>query len=539
MATPGLVRNVYWASAREALGVNTFVLTMDDSLASNCLILNFSAVTGAAVSSITDNQGNTWTLVTSRDSGVGGITTFLYYAAGAAAGTNKITIVFTAGQTDFHAELSEFYNIKTTVPAIDGSIASMGTAPTVSSGTFATTINGNLIYACAMNLTEGSSTFGVGSAPTAIAAGSGYTLLAADLRLCGMSEYQIQTTSSGTTSASFTVTQPVNDDHNIIVVAFQSAAAGTAPPAGIRIVHEYHLEVNIAARIFAFPCTGNLLVLAVDDANNDTNGNIVTSVTSSPSNTWTKVAPLSNNPQLFYVANASTATTLTGTINNNTPAHTTMARLYDISGAATSPHDVDATANGTVAAATTTTQARVAGDTTVTIAAAAGIANNDFLMWELEIVKVTAGGGTTTLTILRAQRGTTAASHASGTNLIQTNLTSAPSITPTTANGLVFGIIAFGVGPIDGTVGAAFVCDNAPYQGETDAGKMNNGDAWSHTYNSAASAQSFGYQLKNGSSLTTWFALAVAFKAAAVTIVDDSDFKIPMVAPRDDTVSVW
>lgn len=73
--------------------------------------------------------------------------------------------------------------------------------------------------------------------------------------------------------------------------------------------------------------------------------------------------------------------------------------------------------NATAPIETTTTQSRVAGDTTVTVTSGTGFVNNDFVQWESEIVQVTSGGGTGTLTILRAQKGTSAASHASGTTL--------------------------------------------------------------------------------------------------------------------------
>jgi hypothetical protein len=45
------------------------------------------------------------------------------------------------------------------------------------------------------------------------------------------------------------------------------------------------------------------------------------------------------------------------------------------------------------------------------------IVNNDYVQWEQEIIQVTSGGGTTTLTVVRAQKGTSAASHANGTTL--------------------------------------------------------------------------------------------------------------------------
>jgi hypothetical protein len=53
-----------------------------------------------------------------------------------------------------------------------------------------------------------------------------------------------------------------------------------------------------------------------------------------------------------------------------------------------------------------------AGSGTVIVASGAGITNNDYIQIDSEIMEVTGGGGTTSLTITRAQDGTAAASHA-------------------------------------------------------------------------------------------------------------------------------
>jgi hypothetical protein len=70
---------------------------------------------------------------------------------------------------------------------------------------------------------------------------------------------------------------------------------------------------------------------------------------------------------------------------------------------------------GVVANTTINESAGISGTSgTVTVASGTGIANNDYIQIGAEIMKVTAGGGTTNLTITRAQDGTTAASHANG-----------------------------------------------------------------------------------------------------------------------------
>lgn len=110
---------------------------------------------------------------------------------------------------------------------------------------------------------------------------------------------------------------------------------------------------------------------------------------------------------------AATATQVTTSVTNDT---TQLVKTFTFTGsfAVTEEGIVD---NTTAPTQTTTTQSRIAGDTTVTVTSGTGIANNDYLQWETEIVQVTSGGGTGTLTISRGQKGTTAASHASGTTL--------------------------------------------------------------------------------------------------------------------------
>lgn len=114
---------------------------------------------------------------------------------------------------------------------------------------------------------------------------------------------------------------------------------------------------------------------------------------------------------------AATATQVTTTITNDT---TQLVKTFSFTGsfAVTEEGIVDSATAPTV---TTTTQSRINTDTTVTVASGTGITNNDYLQWDNEIVQVTSGGGTTTLTISRGQKGTTAASHSSGVGLVDIN----------------------------------------------------------------------------------------------------------------------
>jgi len=65
--------------------------------------------------------------------------------------------------------------------------------------------------------------------------------------------------------------------------------------------------------------------------------------------------------------------------------------------------------------ATTITANMTAAQTTATVASGTGEANTDYLQIDSEIIRITAGGGTTNLTVIaRGQLGTTAATHTSG-----------------------------------------------------------------------------------------------------------------------------
>ncbi len=73
------------------------------------------------------------------------------------------------------------------------------------------------------------------------------------------------------------------------------------------------------------------------------------------------------------------------------------------------------------AAITTTTQ------TSISVTSGTGLNNNDYIKIDSEIMKITAGGGTTTLTVLRGQLNTTAATHSSGAAVNDTCGTSGAS----------------------------------------------------------------------------------------------------------------
>jgi hypothetical protein len=118
-------------------------------------------------------------------------------------------------------------------------------------------------------------------------------------------------------------------------MALKPGAAGTPPPAGIRIVHVYHVRYRTGAAL-QFPSTGNLLV-AMASVGTDTSA--VSGMTTDLANLWIKttVPQASTEAQIWYAANALTGPNLRITPTVSLPSVSMV--FYDIAGAAASPYD--------------------------------------------------------------------------------------------------------------------------------------------------------------------------------------------------------
>jgi hypothetical protein len=113
---------------------------------------------------------------------------------------------------------------------------------------------------------------------------------------------------------------------------------------------------------------------------------------------------------------AATASQVTTTITNDTAQLTKTFTLSSGTLGVTEAGIFDSSSGPTV----TTLSAAISSTsaTSASVTSGTGIANNDFLQIDNEIVQVTAGGGTTALTISRGQKGTTAATHSSGAGVV-------------------------------------------------------------------------------------------------------------------------
>ena len=319
MGTPGFVQHVSFQSNENFENGNAFVYNLPNAvLSGNCVIVSLTfAYSASRTVAITDNNGgNTWTQLATVNNTGQGLTSRTYASFNTAAGTSQITVTFDAALQGVQANISEFYNIAIS-NATDGShtASSVATSGSIASGSFNTTVNGDLIYQFGANTTFGTQ---LADHPTNFTPGSGFAPLVMDHSEGTFIQWQAQS-SFGATNPGFISSDGGGGTYNSITVALKSASAGTAPSAtAIRIANIFHTRIstyplanNSSANFTAqFPTTGNLFVLstAYDELQEKVN-----SVSDSINGSWNVVTG-TGVPQFAYKQNA-TPGALTLTVN--------------------------------------------------------------------------------------------------------------------------------------------------------------------------------------------------------------------------------
>jgi hypothetical protein len=336
----------------------------------------------------------------------------------------------------FQYDFGEWRNIATVSPVSGSRGASGLLGPTVSAGSFTPANNdssgGNLV----LYYVHTDDDPGSGNSATSVVAGSGFTLLDADIawgkdtNSYHASAYQVQTTAAPVNPSMTVTTTPGSEHFVVLAIALKAAAAGTAPAPGIRIVKLHHFtnEVPPSDWSIQFPTTGSNLVVAVTvNAPGAFNGNI-TSVTDNHGNTYRKTEPADDQPQWWVAEGATTASDTKLRFLLNSGSAGMSMRIFEITGAAPV---------GAV-------------DTAVGIS---GVPCSNL-----------------------------------------TSISGFPSITPASANGLTLAEMTLGNGPglsVTSPAGALF--DLVTYAGEIDRDTMENADALAHIYNATTATQSFAW----------------------------------------------
>jgi len=464
-STPTLVQHVSSSTNPVGVGIsgNAFKFTLPNQVgAGNCLILGISYDwTSTRTVRISDDNANAWPASPAATTTDGSdLVSSIFVLPNANAGVTTITVSFNEDAHPFQYTISEFYNVATVSPVNGSSARSTTVSPDLTTGSFTPAANndadgGNLIWSYFCD--HGG---GTGNWTTTFAAGTGFTLLDADIGwheqgLPHASQYVVQAKQAAINPGMTATMTAGNDTYNALSVALKAAPAGTAPPAGIRIVRISHFtnETPPAVWDLQFPSTGNLIVLVTSERSNHD----ITSIRDTQGNTYLLEEPDDTEPQVWYVPNASPHPDLKLTINFTGQVVGTSVAMYDIAGADPSPLD------GAVG-----------------------------------VISAADNGGA--------------------------NLSNTPSITPVslglTIAVLTLGQGPSSGLDIGAPAGAVF--DVVTYAGETDLDTMVNADGKAHLYNTDLTPENWNWIISNGGQTTGFAATAVHFKAAATTTTAES-----------------
>jgi hypothetical protein len=439
---PTFAENHVSGSSTQGNSVTSYILRLPNpSLAGNCIVVGFQYSNMSGVrASVSDDQGNSYSAPLQSTDGNQMVN--LSYALNVARGAQKITITFSGGSPTYVSALaSEFYNVAL-ANAVDGYSGNYASGSSVSAGAFTPSVSGDLIYQYAIQDASSSAmnVWTQGSKP--------WVLLSADLLDSTAAQYQVQSSAAAITP---TLGMAPAQSFLSIALALKPASAGTAPPAGIRVVRVEHNAVpqyTSSPIHLQFPATGNLLVVSWIGAP----GIDITGITDGNGNAYTSTGAaygygVSGDNQIYYAAGATTSSAMTGPTLATTGSQMggSTALLFDIRGAASSPYD-----------------------------SAAG-------------------------------RATTSGNQSSGESV--TGVT----VSPTTANGLVITSIGIDSNTIVGvSPGNLLSTVPAPVSSPNPV-DQNNG--WALFYNSTAGPDTFVWTSQGGA-VDNWAAIGVAFTAA-------------------------
>ncbi len=116
-----------------------------NTVAGDLIVVGFDFNSSAKPSSITDSQGNIFTLVGTELTTPGGAHGAVYYAKNIKGGADKVTVTLSASSAFLEIYLTEYSGVDQTNP-IDAQVGASGSAGSVSSGNATTTVTSDVIY---------------------------------------------------------------------------------------------------------------------------------------------------------------------------------------------------------------------------------------------------------------------------------------------------------------------------------------------------------------------------------------------------------
>jgi len=353
MATPQLVQHVDMnlcdgPAAPGTPGDTVYLGLGEKTLSGNALIVflefNYSA---AAISSVTDNAGNSYTLVGSIDDSNGEVLA-CYAKFNFTAGATLLEVAFNGPPQWVGIKFEEWTNVTgvdTYTTYQQGSNSTTILAAS-SSSKLTPTQTGDLILMAAWNMSFSTwaanpATFSVGSQANITWAFSNCSINALD---DSAEQYGVY---NSTTAFQPQMTSNVSTTWTAMAVALKVGSQGSAPGSQMRIAGIQHMYLDATSsnsNTTQLPTQGNLCVCL------STSGDGISSITSTGTNTasWTsRISEVDAETYNFYAQILDSVNTSAGvsTITINFSAHAAGAHnviLLDVVGAATAPYDTSA-----------------------------------------------------------------------------------------------------------------------------------------------------------------------------------------------------
>lgn len=299
--------------------------------------------------SVSDDQTNTYTMVTNRLDAGNGQRAFVFVAPNIRAGARNIRLknLTPTGLPWISGYICEISGIAATSP-VDVHTGNNGTSATLTAGSFTPTVTDDVILQFAVKDS--------GTGPTNYAHGSqsniGWSLLTADDQDAQVVQWGIY---HSTAALNPSITASLSHSFISIAVALKTAAVGNSRPTGMQIVNHYHQSQDIngpLVQLLQFPTVGNLPLIAFSSGSTNY---AITNVTDSVGNTWTQASGGENHnatveeTQWWYAVGATPHSNNIVTVKYRarTGGHGTIM-FYDIAGVTNgSPFDVRVSQVGT------------------------------------------------------------------------------------------------------------------------------------------------------------------------------------------------
>jgi hypothetical protein len=147
VASPAPAPQLVQATANHTTGAaSTLSLSFPaNTAAGDTVLVGFDFDTNASLSSLSDSQGNAFSVVGAPLTTPGGAQMRVYYAQNIKGGADTVTVNFSGSSAYIEVYLTEYAGLNPTSP-IDAQAGATGNAGSVSSGTVRTTVAGDVIY---------------------------------------------------------------------------------------------------------------------------------------------------------------------------------------------------------------------------------------------------------------------------------------------------------------------------------------------------------------------------------------------------------